>query len=493
MKLPIFFLFLMYLFNIISVISIIFIKRDNTGVKFAWLLVFLFLPYIGFIFYFFCGSTYRMRVMSLKYGMSDIEERYTKDIDEHIKQIEDGTIQFNEEETKKYKDMIIFNSKNAMSFYTQNNNVELLVNGEEKFPRLFKDIEEATESIDVLYFIIKAKDNIGKKFISLLANKAREGLKVKLIYDGIACLETHRSDFDELIKAGGKVYRFLPSMVSNFIHINYQMHRKIVIVDGEIAYTGGINVGDEYFILNNPKDPWRDTSIRLTGTSVLALQIRFWADLVFLENQKWSKKRNYDLKHDKQFEKMLLNPDTNGNAGVQIVSSGPSSKYEMVKDSYVKMISSAKKYLYLQTPYFIPDQILLDSLRIAAISGVDVRVMLPGIPDKKIVYNVTLSYVEELLSAGIKVYFYSGFIHAKTMVMDDHVSTVGTTNMDIRSFKLDYEVNAFIYNTTFALKCRDTFMNDIERSKNVDIKNFFNRSLWNKICESISRFIAPLA
>lgn len=488
-----FFLILMYTLNIASVISIVFIRRDDTGVTLAWLLVFFFLPYIGLILYFFFGSTYKIRRMSKKYGMTEIEDLYSKNLNEQLEEIISDKIKFNEEETEKYRDMIILNTKNAMSYYTENNTIDLLINAEEKFTRMFEDIKNATKRIDILYFIFKPKDDIGIRFISLLISKLHEGVEVNLIFDGMGCLTTHMHNFNELKKAGGKVYKFLPAMLSSFLNLNYRMHRKMVIIDGQIAYTGGINVGDEYFGLKKINKPWRDTSIRLTGTSVLALQIRFWADLVFLQNQIWHNKHNYEAMYQEKVENTLSKPIKAGNVGIQILSSGPSSKYEMIKDGYVKMITSAKKYVYIQSPYFVPDRTILDSLRLAAFSGVDVRIMIPGIPDKRYVYYVTLSYVEKLLSYGIKVYLHSGFIHAKTIVMDDHVSTVGTANMDIRSFKLDYEVNAFIYNTDFAVKCRDTFLSDINDCTSLDFNSYSKRSLWNKFCESVCRFIAPLA
>jgi cardiolipin synthase A/B len=492
MKLSTFFLIVMYALNFASIISIVFIRHNDTGVTLAWLLIFLFVPYIGFILYFFFGSTFRIRYMTNKYGMNDIEDKYNENFQSHLGETAFEEIQFNEPETKKYSDMIVMNTRSAMNCYTQDNTVELLIDAEEKFARMLEEIESATTSIDVLYFIIRAKDDIGKKFISLLEKKAGEGVRVNLIYDFIGCMKTHMSDFKGLKKAGGRVYRFLPTVLGSFIYVNYRQHRKIVIIDKKIAYTGGINVGDEYFGLKNGK-PWRDTSIRLTGTSVDALHIRFLADLFFLENQ--SNKYNYtDGNNEEVYPSMELSKSSKaGNVGVQILSSGPSSKYETIRDSYVKLIISAKKYLYIQSPYFVPDKTLIECLRLAAASGVDVRIMLPGIPDKIYVHYVTLSYLEELLTAGIKVYLHKGFIHAKTIVIDDHVSTVGTTNVDIRSFKLDYEVNALIYNTTFAKNCMDVFLKDIKDCRELDLRAYNKRNLWHKIFESLCRLIAPLA
>lgn len=493
MNLSTVFLILMYVFNVASIITLIFIKRSDTRVIFAWLLVFFYLPYIGFILYFFFGNKYRMRVMSKKYGMSEIEERYNKVLDKQIQDIVADRIQFKEVETEKYSDLITLNSKNAMSYFTQNNDVELLINAQENFSRIFEDINSATKSIEVLYYIFNTKDNVGKEFVSLLKEKASQGLKVTLIYDGIGSLHTHMRDFKELKEAGGHVYRFLPSILKSFLLVNYRLHRKIVIVDGKIAYTGGINVGDEYFGLKKINKPWRDTAIRLTGNSVLSLQTRFWTDLVFLQNQCFSKKNKAKFMFDEKLLKSFYSPIKEGNLGVQILSSGPSSPNDAIKDGYVKMITSAKKYLYIQTPYFIPDKTILESLRLASAGRVDVRIMLPGIPDKKSIYAVSLLNVAKLLKDGVKVYLHSGFIHAKTLVIDDHVSTIGSANIDIRSFSLNYEINAFIYNNDFAIKCRDTFLNDIKDCTVFNTETYSKRGVWKKVYESIWRFIAPIA
>jgi cardiolipin synthase len=487
------FLILMYLFNIASVLTLIFVKRSDTRVIFAWLLVFFFLPYVGFVLYFLFGSKYKMRVMSKKYGMNEIEEKNNKALNKQIHDITRDKIEFKESETEKYRDMIILNSKNAMSYFTQNNNVELLTSAQENFSRIFEDIKNATKSVEVLYYIFKTKDNVGSEFLSLLKEKATQGIEVTLIYDGIGSLSTHMSDFKELKEAGGQVYRFLPSMLKSFLFVNYRLHRKMVIVDGQIAFTGGINVGDEYFGLKKINKPWRDTTIRLTGNSVLSLQTRFWTDLVFLQNQSFRKKNKAKLLFDEKLLNNFYNPNEEGNLGVQILSSGPSTRNDTIKDGYVKMITSAKKYLYIQTPYFIPDKTLLEALRLAAACGVDVRIMLPGIPDKKSIYAVSLLNVAKLLKDGVKVYLHSGFLHAKTLVIDDHVSTVGTANIDIRSFSLNYEVNAFIYNNDFAIKCRDTFLDDIKDCTIFDIETYSKRGLWAKIYESIWQFIAPIA
>lgn len=553
-----------YILNAISIFTLIFIRKKDMSVTFAWLLVLIFIPVLGFVLYFFFGSTFKLEVMSKAYRMKDIEAHYNKVLDFELTAMKEEQIEFNDPMTEKYRDMIIMNSRNSGCLYTQNNTVELLVNGQEKFPRMFADIEAAKVSINVLYFIIKSRDQIGKDFIGLLARKAAEGVEVNVVYDGFGWLKTFRKDFRPIEEAGGKVQRFLPSHIRTILLVNYRLHRKMVVIDGKVGYTGGINVGDDYLGLYPKMNPWRDTSVRVTGNAVKELQLRFLEDWIFLEKQNkkitdpiykaglaeisaryFPEDAAFVAPDDKEIseeieeieEELCVEPEppliselgerlvrgeepelnvriepgktethrgpepggrlepcmSAGRAGVQIIACGPDSKYQTHKDSYVKIISSAKDYVYIQTPYFVPDQTLFETMRLAAQSGVDVRLMLPGIPDKKYVYYVALSYVQELLEAGIHVYFHKGFIHAKTFVSDDHVSSIGTTNLDLRSFKLDYEVNTLVYDTEFALTCREQYLRDVQDSREINLEEWGKRNGWHYVCESICRFIAPLA
>lgn len=486
---------ILYLINLISIISLIFLRRKDISVTFAWLLVLIFLPVVGFMLYFFFGSTYKLELMSKKYNMTKIEDIYREMLEKEIFDMTNKTEEFKDPETEKFRDMIIMNSKNSKCFFTDDNSLELLVDGQEKFPKMFEEIRNAKKSINVMYFIIKSDEKLGKELIHLLADKAGEGVKVKVLYDGMGWLKTRFKHFSPIIDAGGQVQRFLPSVIKTLIEVNYRLHRKMVVIDGEVCYTGGINVGDDYMGLYPKMSPWRDTSVRITGSAVKELQMRFFEDWVFCEkqNKKFQWQRISDENLSAVMSEYFPEPSSTGEAGVQIISCGPDDIYASHRDSYMKIISSSRKYLYMQTPYFVPDQGLLDTLRLAAMSDVDVRVMIPGIPDKKFVYYVTLSYVQELLEAGIKVYKHAGFLHAKTFVIDDHVSSVGTTNFDIRSFKLDYEVNTLVYNTEFAKVCKNTFLKDIEDSREILLEEFKNRGWWSYFCESICRFVAPLS
>lgn len=454
-------------------------------------MVFIFLPVAGFVLYFLFGSTVKLKFMTKKYVPPQLVLDHHVLARKSLKELISGQTNITDPAISRYKDMIRFNLANAKSVYTQNNIAELLVDGKAKFSRMMEDIKNAKESINVSFYIIKSKDQIGKDFLSLLCKKAREGVCVRVIYDSFGCLATRFSHFKELIDAGGHVYEYLPSKFKSILLINHRMHRKMVIIDGQYAYTGGINVGDDYLGLDRVKKPWRDTSIRLTGDCVRHVQYCFLCDWTLLEQQASKRKKNAHIT-SKEVEMMLCEPMQTGSAGVQIITADPSDDHSTVKDSYIKIITSAKKYIYIQTPYLVPDETMIDELRISASSGVDVRIMIPGIPDKKFVYNVTLSYVAELLKYGVKIYIHRGFLHAKTVVSDDCISSVGSTNFDIRSFDLDYEINALVYDTDFAKKCHEVFMRDMLDCREISHDEYNKRSIRQKVIESFCRLIAPL-
>lgn len=484
----------LYGINILSIISIIFFEKRDMSTTFAWLLVLIFLPVIGFVLYFFFGSTKKLEVMSRKYRITRAEELYLHKRQELMQKSDTVDEILKDPENLLYRDMIQINSKNADCIFTENNNVKLLINGQQKFPCMFEDIRKAKSSINVMYFIIKSRDSIGKEMIDILAKKAAEGIKVRVIFDGLGCLKTRKKDFDPIVENGGEVQRFLPSMIRTIMLANYRLHRKMVVIDGQVCYTGGINVGDDYLGKYPKITPWRDTSVRITGSAVTELQFLFFKDWVFCARQN---RRSFYMKNieepEKQPEEYFPGPEEPGVMGVQVIKYDPGNKYEAHKDSYVKMCTSAREYLYIQSPYFVPDQTLLESIRMAAQAGTDVRLMLPGIADKGFVYKVAMSYVEELLEAGVRVYTHEGFLHAKTVVIDDHVASVGTTNMDLRSFRLDYEVNTLVYSREFAIECRDTFLKDINDCKEIQLEEFKKRGKWEYIKESFCRFLIPLS
>jgi len=324
---------------------------------------------------------------------------------------------------------------------------------------------------------------LGTKLIQALAKKARSGVSVRLLYDELGSRLLNERFLRELREAGGVAEAFFPSKfrLINF-RLNYRNHRKLVIIDGEIGYIGGFNVGDEYL----GKDPkfgyWRDTHLRVRGGAVQGMQTRFILD--------WNQASRKDIHYSPNLFPIT---ESTGSAGMQIVDSGPESQLEHIKNGYVKMISSAKKSIYIQTPYFVPDAGFIDVLRIASLSGVQVSIMIPDKPDHPFIYWATLSYIGEMLKSGVSVYLYrNGFIHAKTIVVDEEIATVGTANMDMRSFKLNFEVNSFLYDSEISRKLADAFKEDIKVSELLTIEKYSRRSRWIRVKESVSRLVSPI-
>jgi cardiolipin synthase len=246
-----------------------------------------------------------------------------------------------------------------------------------------------------------------------------------------------------------------------------------------------MNIGDEYMELGKKKTKWRDTHLRITGSAVYMLQTRLMQDWYYSSSEE-------GISEELLGERLFPTHESLGKIAMQIVSSGPDASGEQIKRGIIKMINCARNSIYIQSPYFIPDETFLESLQIAAMSGKDVRVMIPGIPDKRMVYRVTFSYIQDLMDYGIKVYIYDGFLHSKMVTIDKEVSSIGTTNIDIRSFKLDFEVNAFIYDTDFSIKCAEIFENDMKTCELVTKEWYKSRSVWNKFQEGFFRLFSGL-
>ncbi|BBI34106.1 cardiolipin synthase [Cohnella abietis] len=466
--------------NILLALVVVFRERRDIGTTWAWLLVLVFIPIVGFVVYLlFAQNLTRSKLFKWKdFGKS--ESSRLSETQNNL--LNTGQFHVTNATAAKNMELIHLHAFNNHAIYTEDNQVELIVEGEEKFARLLQDIREAKVHIHVQYYIIK-KDAIGKKLIEALTERARSGVSVKVLYDEMGSRSLTSSFFQAFREAGGEVEAFFPSRFRLInLRLNYRNHRKMVILDGKIGYTGGFNVGDEYLGLNKRFGYWRDTHLRIEGTAVFALQTRFILD--------WNQASHKDIRYDHAFY-----PDTtsNGSIGMQIVTSGPDTETENIKIGYIKMILSAKKSISIQTPYFIPDASLLDALRIACLSGIEVNIMVPNKPDHPFVYWATLSHIGEMLKTGANVYIYNkGFIHAKTIVVDDKISSVGTANIDVRSFKLNFEVNAFLYDEEFSSRLAQIFRKDIEDCELLTLEQYILRSNWIRIKESISRLLSPI-
>lgn len=478
MNLMTYFIILVLILNIALAVSIIFLERKNATSAWAWLLVLFFIPILGFILYLIFGRPiYRHRIFTW-----DTKSRLgvKKAVNEQLQALEDQTFKFVSPEIANYEDLIYMHLRNDDAIFTQDNDVEIFTDGHKKFKRLIEDLEKAKDHIHLQYYIVRA-DGLGQQIAKVLMKKAKEGVDVRFLFDDLGSRKLSNGYVKRLRKSGAQVEAFFPSKLMFNFKINYRNHRKLCIIDGKIGYIGGFNVGDEYLGKSPRFGYWRDTHLRVEGSAVHSMQTRFILD--------WNQASREDILYDERY----YQAETAGNAGMQIVSSGPDQDWEQIKNGYIKMIMSAKEYVYIQTPYFIPDESLKDALKIAILSGVDVRIMIPNKPDHPFVYWATLSSSGELLNAGADIYIYqNGFMHAKTIVVDGKISSVGTANIDVRSFRLNFEVNAFLYDEEITKQLEEAFHEDVKLSTQMTKKLYEKRSTGIRFKEAISRLISPV-
>ncbi|SFP87074.1 cardiolipin synthase [Salibacterium halotolerans] len=467
--------------NLIFAVIIIFLERKDATSTWAWLMVLLFVPFLGFILYLIFGQNLSRKRL---FDWEDIKKIGIEDlIQEQIHSLREQRFHFSDPDARDYRDLIYMHLVNNDALLTENNQVSIYTDGKEKFDQLIEDINHAADHIHLQYYIFR-NDELGTRLLDALTKKAREGVRVRVLYDEMGSRKLPKRAFHTLKKAGGNVEIFFPRRIPLInLRLNYRNHRKVVVIDGKAGYLGGFNVGDEYLGLDPKFGYWRDTHLRMTGQVVKALQTRFILD--------WNQATHHHYIH--YDERLFPEHEAAGDTAAQIISSGPDSEWEQIKNGYIKMIMAAKDSIYIQTPYFIPDQSLMDTLRIAALSGKDVRIMIPNKPDHPFVYWATYSHIGELLKTGASVYVYeNGFIHAKTIVVDGKVSSIGTANIDVRSFRLNFEVNAFLYHRPTAERMALTFETDMKHCRELTLKDYRERSLWIRFKESISHLLSPI-
>ena len=473
--------------NILLVLTMIFVERKQAQSVFSWIVILTAFPIIGFFLYTLFGGGLSLRTRLLIRR----KKRYTSDYYKYVswQKINFSKLKQQNEQFNYAYDLIKFVKSCDECNFSSSNKVEVFLNGEEKITRLKQDLLNAKETINIEYYIF-ANDKIGKEIMQILCDKAKQGVKVKLIFDSVGCLKAPRRFFRKLKKAGGEVAEFFPPFMGIRLinlKINYRNHRKIVVIDGKIGYTGGINIRDDHMGRKKRLSPWRDTHIRLEGAVVWDLQNVFFNDWRCVKRTKQQPK---ELVKQGYFKEQILK--NAGNIGAQVITSGPETDQKYIEDAYLKMISLAQKCIYIQTPYFIPDDTFLKSLTIAKRSGVDVKIIIPKKPDKKSVYYATLSYVKQVLDEGIEVYLYNGFIHSKTILVDDLAVSIGTCNMDNRSFSLNFEITTLLYSKEFVNKNKKIFIDDISHSEALTLKNFNRKFVSSKIMQAIFRLFAPL-
>jgi len=466
-----------YILAITAAFIIIF-KNINPTKTMAYILVLVLFPFVGLLIYYFFGQEYRKNKL---FNRKDILNR---SIIRHINE----NLELNTFEKTEIKNILKDKVKLIKLLYTNqkspltiHNEVEIIENGDKKFEKLKKDLVNAKNHIHLEYYIFD-DDTIGSEIISILCAKAKEGIKVRLSVDDVGS-KLSKSALNKLKNHGVDICFFMPVMFSRFADkLNYRNHRKIAIIDGLIGYIGGINIADNYLNNNTTKRFWRDTHLRVEGEAVVQLQIHFLMTWRFVSN------REIDITGDFFPENTLKTQ-----IPIQVAASGPDTDWANIMEVIFTSIVTAKQYVYITTPYFIPNDEIISAIQIAARSGVEVKLLIPKESDSWTAKHATNSFLEPLLLSGVEVYRYTkGFIHAKTLVVDNIFCSVGTSNMDYRSFNLNFEINALLYSKQQATILKSHFLNDLKDSEKMNLKRWSERSSLTKFKESISRLFAPL-
>lgn len=467
--------------NIFLSLVIIFFQRRSPLTVWTWLLILYFIPILGFVLYLVLGQDYHKSRM---FRAKEVDGELNYAVRRQEEKIYMKRLRLANPELRRFENLILYNLGAGQAVLTDNNDVRIYTDGKEKFRALIDEMRQAKCYIHMQYYIIR-NDELWKKIEPVLIQKVKEGVEVRILFDSMGCRSMRNRDWNRLERAGVQVAEFFPALLGQLqFRVNYRNHRKIVVIDGRIGFVGGFNIGREYLGQNKKFGYWRDTHLCIEGAAVTSLAVRFVLDW------NYAAKENLFLQ-----DKLFAIPDyiRNGHDPVQIISSGPDSQTKTIHDNYLRLIHSAKDHVYIQTPYFIPDDSILDALMIATRSGVDVRIMVPCKPDHMFVYWATYSYIGELVQAGAKCYVYNnGFLHAKTLSVDGMVACVGTANMDIRSFGLNFEVNAVIYSERTVQRLERTFETDISQCTHVTRNIYDQRGLVIRVKEQFSRLLSPL-
>lgn len=465
--------------NILLAITIVFFERRDPKTIWAWLLVLYFIPVLGFLLYLLFGQDMRKSKM---FKNKEVEDALHSALIKQEQRVKNREIFASSHgKMSRYSDLVMYNLTASKAVYTDDNELEIFTDGKEYFRHLYEEIHQAKEFIHIQSYIIK-NDELWQALEELLARKVKEGVEVRILYDSMGCRTMTGRDWKRMRSKGIQVGEFFPAFFKRLhLRINYRNHRKIIVIDGVKAYVGGFNIGREYLGLDPKFGYWRDTHLKLQGSAVVSLHIRFILD--------W----NYAVKEDLFQKKNLIKEFSSGKGteGVQIISSGPDTMNEEIRDNYQKLIGKARDHVYIQTPYLVPDEVILNEIKMAAYSGIDVRIMIPCKPDHPLVYWATYSYIGELLEAGVKCYTYdNGFLHAKGVMSDGLVSCYGTANMDVRSYQLNFEVNATIYSQNITEKLETIFEKDLESCTQITQELYDKRSLVIRGKEQFSRMFS---
>ncbi|MCX2742599.1 cardiolipin synthase [Mangrovivirga sp. M17] len=459
-------------------VTVIILEGKNPTKSISWMLIVLFLPLIGILLYLRYGRNFRKEKL--------FTAKSREDSNKIIEQVSDidlsGTdILAQDEKYFPFNKIMKLAAAANKAMLTKSNCTEILENGAATFPSMLEAIKGAKHHIHMCFYSFE-EDDIGQDFIKILLEKAKEGIAIRCIFDGIGSWGLSKKTIRLLRNSGIEVEIFMPVRFPLLTtRLNYRNHRKILIVDGKVGFTGGLNIAERYSKIKKDTGFWRDTHIKLTGEAATCLQSVFLQDWRFVCN------RVFD--GHEYFPKLRTESDT----FVQITASGPDSREVAIMQAYFTAITTARDHIYISTPYFVPNEPIITALETAVLSGVKVVLLLPGMPDHKTLYYTSLNFASRLIYAGVEVYIYNkGFNHGKVLVVDGIFSSVGTANMDERSFEKNFEVNAFIYDEKVASTLSKNFKSDLEESEKIDPVAFKNRPTSQKILEGVCRMISPL-
>jgi cardiolipin synthase len=473
------FIILLSVFTIVRIIM----DTNNSAKTMAYILLVFLFPIGGAIIYFAFGVNYRRRKLFSKKIILN-EDLFTK-IEDRLSEVSLEALNEGHENIKGNEDLIrllLKDSKAPLSY----NKVKLLINGEEKFTEVLKAIESAQSFIHLEYYIFD-DDEIGNKIINLLKIKVGQGVTVRFIYDDFGSHGLADDTIATMKDAGIQIFPFFEVkfyLLAN--RINYRDHRKIIVVDGLVGFTGGINVSDRY-INNGDAEQlyWRDTHVMIEGPAVNSLQYHFIANWNFCTDE--------TLEINRLFFPNIFEKKENHEDLVQIVAGGPDYPTSGIMLSFFTAIVNAKERVYITSPYFVPNESIYDALKKAALSGKDTRLLLPGISDSTIVNAAARSYFKDLLACGVRIFLYQkGFIHAKTMIIDENLSMVGSANMDARSFDLNFEINAVVYSKKICKELSEAYLNDINYSVELSAREWAKRAWWRELFDDIARLLSPI-
>lgn len=470
---------MIFLITAIPVAILIVLEKRSPYKTAAWILVLILIPIFGIFFYLFFGQEYRKRKLYSRKRVKSLGRLRRLSL-KQLRQFEQKNLVLNEKTVEK-ETIIRLLLNNSDSLLTTDNKIDIYNTGSETFDAIFEEIKKARHHIHLEYYIF-LNDKIGNRVKNLLIEKSREGVEVRVIIDDVGSWSLKKDFLNELRSAGVKIHSFMevrfPRLTSK---ANYRNHRKILVIDGKVGFTGGVNIADRYLEGLAGIGQWRDAHLKIEGDAVTCMQVIFAADWYFVSHENLSGK--------KYFPPFSEQPGIS----VQISASGPDSDWENIGQAMFAAIATAKQKLYLVTPYLIPPDHIISAIKTAALSDVDVRIIIPGKTDAVMSKWSSLSYVEELLEAGVKVYFYqAGFIHSKYIIADNIFSSVGTTNIDFRSIETNFEVNAFIYDEEFTGRLEKIFMEDLKNSRQVLLNSWKNRPWHHKLRESLAHIISPM-